>query len=43
MNYLNHSNELWDCFEFHIAKVGNMLPKQVIQSDLAIIPDFLQK
>ena len=26
MNYLNYSYALWDCFEFHMDQVGNMLP-----------------
>ena len=28
MNYLNFSNAFWGGFEFHIAKVCNMMPNQ---------------
>ena len=39
MNYSNYSNASWDCFEFHIAQVGNMLPNQAMLPDRAIGPD----
>ena len=28
MYYLNYHNALWDCFGFHIAQMGKMLPNQ---------------
>ena len=39
INYLNYSNPLWDCFEFHIAQVGNMLQNQAMLPNWAIGPD----
>ena len=26
MHYLNYHNAMWDCFKFHIAQIGKMLP-----------------
>ena len=43
MNDLNYGNALWDCFEFHIAQIGKMLPNQETLPDRAIGPDWLQK
>ena len=34
--FLNDSFALWDCFEFQIAQVGNMLPNQAMLPNLAI-------
>ena len=36
MYYSNYYNALWDCFGFHIAQIGNMLPNQVMLPDWAI-------
>ena len=41
INYLYYSNALWDCFGFHMAQIGNMLPNQSMLLDWAIGPDCL--
>ena len=40
IDYLNYSRELWGCFAFHIAQVGNMLPNQAMLPDWAIGLDW---
>ena len=40
MCYLKYHNALWDCFEFQIAQIGNMLPNQAMLPDLAIGLDW---
>ena len=40
MYYLNYHNALWDCFWFHIAQIGNMVPNQVMLPDWALNPDW---
>ena len=42
MYYLNYHNALWHCFGFHIAQIGNMLPKQTMLPDWAIGLDYSQ-
>ena len=39
MYYLDYHNALWDCFELHIAQIGNMLPNQAMLPEWAIGPD----
>ena len=39
MYYLNYNNSFCDCFGFHIAHIGNMLPNQAMSPDWAIGPD----
>ena len=40
MYYLNNHNALWDCFGFHVAQIGSMLPNQAMLPDWAIGPVF---
>ena len=39
MYYLDYHNALWDCFELHIAQIGNKLPNQAMLPEWAIGPD----
>ena len=41
MHYLNYHNALWDCFGFHIAQIGKMIPNQAILPNSAISPGRL--
>ena len=41
MNRLNYSNASWNCFEFHIVQIGNMLLNRAMLSDWAIGPDWM--